>query len=70
MLTTFLIGTFFVSALTVLKTVFGTLCFTSSMYDDDYIRDCQDEFGENSLLEGDIFKYEKTKIYLLNKLAS
>lgn len=70
MLTAIFIGSFFVSAFTVLKTIFGTMCFTSSMYDADYIRDCQDEFGENSLLEEDIFKYEQTKIYLLNKLAS
>lgn len=70
MLTTILISSFCVSTYTVLKTVCGTMCFMSSMCNCDYDQEDSDEFGANSLIDEDVFKYEEKEIYLLNKLAS
>lgn len=70
MLTSLLLGSFILGTVTIVKTVFGTLCFMASMYDEDSTLKIQDEYGANSLIENDIFLYEPRKIYLLHKIAS
>lgn len=70
MLTSLLLGSFILGAFTIVKTVFGTLCFMASMCDEDFTLKVQDEYGANSLIENDIFLYEPRKIYLLHKIAS
>lgn len=70
MLTSLLLGSFILGSVTVVKTVFSTLCFMTSMYDEDYTSNTLDEYGTNSLIENDIFLYEPRKIYLRHKIAS
>lgn len=67
MLTLFLISLFSIGTSLALRTIFGTLCFINAHCNEDV---SNDNFDYNSLIQTDIFQYEKPKVFLLEKTAS